>query len=134
MFIEEHTLDDDMTYRSLILKSNLGQVQSQSRLKYYDAEVRTKTFKHAEELTKLSLLPNKKGRVVGTDETYLAFECHKLMVTGLGLISKKLTEDKTKKALILGGGAGIMSKFLYYNIPNVAVEAVEISDKVIEVF
>ncbi len=77
MFVEEHTLEDDMTYRSLILKSNLGQVQSQSRLKYYDAETRKKTHKFAEELDKLSLLPSKKDRLVGTDETYLAFECHK---------------------------------------------------------
>ncbi len=55
------------------------------------------------------------------------------MVAGLGLLSKNLVEEKTKKVLILGGGAGIMSKFMYYNLPNITVEAVEISEKVIEV-
>jgi len=55
------------------------------------------------------------------------------MVAGLGLLSKNLVEEKAKKVLILGGGAGIMSKFMYYNLPNIAVEAVEISEKVIEV-
>lgn len=77
MFVEEHTMEDEMTYRSLRLKSNLNQIQSQARLKYYDATERLKTHPQAEELTKLSLLPNKKGRVVGIDETYLAFECHR---------------------------------------------------------
>ncbi len=77
MFVEEHTLDDDMTYRSLLLKSNLGQVQSEARLKYYDEDERKKTHPHAVELTKISLLPNKKGRLVGIDESYLAFEYHR---------------------------------------------------------
>ena len=133
MFIEEHTLDDDMTYRSLILKSNLGQVQSEARLKYYDEEDRKKTHPQAVELTKLSLLPNKKGRLVGIDESYLAFECHRTMVAGLGFVSKNFCENKIHQVLILGEGAGIMSKFMYYNLPNTTVEAVEISEKVIEV-
>ena len=147
MFVEEHTLEDEMTYRSLILKSNLGQVQSEARLKYYDEEERKKTHPQAVELTALSLLPNKKGRLVGIDESYLAFECHRYiwksslcinidnrtMVAGLGFLSKNLCENKTSKVLILGGGAGIMSKFMYYNLPNVSVDAVEISENVIEV-
>lgn len=55
------------------------------------------------------------------------------MVAGLGFLSKNLCENKTSKVLILGGGAGIMSKFMYYNLPNVSVDAVEISENVIEI-
>ena len=74
MFVVEHVAEDDMTYRSLIFKSNVNQIQSQGRLKYFDAETRKKTHPYAEELTKLSLLQTKKGRLVGIDESYLASE------------------------------------------------------------
>ncbi len=57
----------------------------------------------------------------------------RFIVAGLGFISKGLCEKRSHKVLVLGGGAGITSKFLYYNVENVTVEAVEISDKVIEV-
>lgn len=56
------------------------------------------------------------------------------MVAGLSFLSKKLGDGQNVKILILGAGAGIMSKFFYYNLPNVTVEAVEISNNVIEVY
>lgn len=55
------------------------------------------------------------------------------MVAGLGFLSKTFAEKKELKVLVLGQGAGIMSKFFYYNLPNSSIEAVEISENIIKV-
>ena len=58
---------------------------------------------------------------------------YRLMVAGLGFLSKAFAEKKGLKVLVLGQGAGIMSKFFYYNLPNASIEAIEISENIIKV-
>lgn len=133
MFIEEHKSEDGMAYRSLILKANLNQIQSENRLKYYDADERIKMFPLSKEISKKSLLEARKGRVVGPDESFLTFEFHKIMIAGLSILGKRVYEANPLRVLVLGGGAGILSKFFYYNFPNSKVDTVEISNNIIKV-
>ena len=71
--VEEHHLEDDMVCRSLRFTSNLSQIQSQVRLKYFHVDDK----KHADLPDTESLMPEKKGRRVGIDESFLCFENHR---------------------------------------------------------
>lgn len=133
MFILENKLEDGEIYRSLMLKENLNQTQSQNRLKYYGEKDRLKLFPLAKEIQKKSLLETLQGQVVGTDDHFLSFEFHRLMIAGLGLLGKQVYETEQFNALVLGGGACILSKFLYHNIPRSKVETVELNGSIVKV-
>jgi hypothetical protein len=133
MFIIEHRLEDNEIYRSLILKANLNQTQSQNRVKSFPPD-RLKQFPLAKEIAKKALyVPEEDGQIVGTDDSYLSFEFHRLMIAGLGLVAPTVQSATQFNVLILGGGAGILSKFFYYNFPNSKIDTVEISNNIIKV-
>lgn len=61
---------DDSYYRRLIIAANIGMVQSQYRLAYFNEKNPNK--QHLQELNKQTLLsPKKKGMIVGIDDQYL---------------------------------------------------------------
>lgn len=123
-------MEDEMVYRSLRFSSNLNQIQSQCKLKYFDIEDK----KDLALLNYDSLLPAKKGRCVGCDDSFLSFENHRLMIAGFSLIFSKIEKNPVLNMLVLGAGAGIVGKFVTNYFPKAKVDMVEISAKTIEVY
>ena len=123
--IEEYKSDDDYIYRRLILTKNLDQIQSQFRITYIpkNSEKPTKELK--------SLLNEKKEYYIGIDQTYLDFDCHKLMVVGLALMEPNLLENS--RVLVLGGGLCALSSFLLQHFKAFYIETVEISEDIIKI-
>ena len=78
-------------------------------------------------------METKKGTVVGMDETYLSFEFHRIMIAGLSLIGDKTDLSQGMKALVLGGGACILSKFLYHHFPESTIDTIELSNSIVKV-
>ena len=79
MLVEEHKSEDDLILRSLIFKSNLIQIQSQVKLKYFSSDDKKKSQIIDVDSQKLTLLQAKKGKLVGIDESFLAFESHRFI-------------------------------------------------------
>ncbi len=83
MIVEEHIMEDEMVYRSLRFSSNLNQIQSQCKLKYFDLEDKKGLVLQNHD----SLLPSKKGRCVGCDDSFLSFENHRYSLLVVAFIS-----------------------------------------------
>ena len=125
--IEEYKADDDNFYRRLVLTKNLNQIQSQFKVTYVPTTVANDTSS----LSK-SLLPEKKDFCIGIDQSYLDFDCHKLMVVGLALMEQSLIQQGCR-TLVLGGGLGALSSFLKQHLENFKIETVEISEEIIKI-
>lgn len=127
--IEEYKADDDCVYRRMVLTKNLNQIQSQFRMKY--EAISEAGLEGKKNNMGKSLLPEKEGMKVCVDQSYLDFECHKLMVVGMALLDSIFLPRKTK-VLILGGGLCALSCFLFAHFPNLILETIEIDPTILE--
>lgn len=127
LLIEEVRNDEETVYRRLIFSKNLSQIQSQFRVIYKENSEKTNKNKQFP-----SLLIEKPGFFAGIDHSFLDFECHKLIVVGLALMSCEFFEQKIKKVAVLGGGLCALSGFLYEHFAGFHVETVEIDENIIK--
>lgn len=128
IIIEECKIEDDV-YRRLLLKSNLLQIQSQFKLTYIPSLPSNKSKNN----NTPSLLPIKENFDISVDQSYLDFECHRLMVLGLLLLESLVVEGEKQKILVLGGGLCALSNFIYHHFREVRMETVEISGEILNV-
>lgn len=114
----------------MLLKSNLLQIQSQFKLTLVPSLPSNKSKNN----NIPSLLPIKENYDISIDQSYLDFECHRLMVLGLLLLENFAVEVEKQKILVLGGGLCALSNFIYHHFKEVNIETVEISGEIIKVF
>jgi len=121
------TIHKDKYLRQMVFAQNTYEIQSEALIHVVKEE---STFKKDTELK--SLLPSPTNYVVRVDQSWLSFEFHRLMVLGLVLRVDQIAEKTFQNVVVLGLGGGSLPAFLNASFPSMNIDAVELSQDVID--